>query len=171
MNKFFSLFLLLITSFQCVADSTYIGLDYIFTDIELGNENVKPGATALRVGVSNNNMAFEAQYLISNSRESIYRIEFDLQQSIATYFVMQSDIIDGFGIDILLGYAMTEMAVSGPENTYNGEDNYNGFSWGVTIHQQIPNLEQVHVKLGYQSFYKDSDIEITGISLGLTYQF
>jgi hypothetical protein len=171
MNKYFSVLLLLIMSFQSLADSVYLGVDYMLTDIELAGGKANPRATSLRVGVSNNNMAFEAQQLIANSSDNIYGIEFDLQQTTALYFIMQSDTEDGLGVDVSLGYAMTEIAVSGPENTYNGKDDYNGFSWGVAIHQQIPSLEQVHVRLSYQSFYKDSDIEITGISLGFTYQF
>ena len=35
---------------------------------------------------------------------------------------MQSDITDGYGINVSLGYAMNEMVVSGPQNTYNGKD-------------------------------------------------
>ena len=46
-----------------------------------------------------------------------------------------------------------------------------GFSWRIAVHQQIPYLEQAQVRLAYQSLYKDSNIEITGISLGITYQF
>jgi len=161
---------LLTLSTQCFADDYYIGMDYLTTDIELSSENAKPSAIALRAGVSNNNMAFEAQYLRGND-DDIYRMTFDLEQSVALYFVMQSDIRDGFGMDVSVGYAMTDMTVSGPEETYNGEDHYNGFSWGVSMHQKIPYFEQASIRLGYQSLYKDSDIEITNISLGFTYNF
>ncbi len=161
---------LFVLSSQCFADSPYIGIDYMLTDIELANENAEPSAIALRAGVSNNNMAFEAQYLVGNT-DDIYRMEFDLEQSIALYFVMQSDIRDGFGMDVSVGYAMTDITVSGPEETYNGEDHYNGFSWGMSMHQQIPYFKQASIRLGYQSLYKDSDIEITNISLGFTYNF
>ena len=170
MNKVLPLLLLLSTSFQCLADSTYIGIDYMQNDIGFDDESAKPNATALRVGVSNNNMAFEAQYLRGDN-DDIYRMTFDLEQSTALYFVMQSDIRDGFGMDVSVGYAMTDMTVSGPEETYNGEDHYNGFSWGVSMHQQIPYFEQASIRLGYQSLYKDSDIEITNISLGFIYHF
>jgi hypothetical protein len=171
MIKIFSLLLLISASFQCLADSTYIGVDYVLADIELVDKSAKPKATALRIGVSNNNMAFEAQYLKANNTDNIYRIAFDLEQSVALYFVMQSDIQNGFGLDVSLGYAKTDIMVSGPEETFNGTDQYNGFSWGIAIHQQIPYFEQAQVKLGYQSLYKDSDLEITAISLGFTYQF
>ena len=160
-----------VLSTQCLADTTYIGIDYALNDIELSSENAKPSATALRVGVSNNNMAFEAQYLIGNNTDNIYRMEFDLKQSTALYFVMQSDIREGFGLDVSVGYAMTEMSVYGPEETYNGKDHYNGFSWGAAIHQQIPYFKQANIRLGYQSLYKDSDLEITNISIGFTYYF
>ncbi|WP_085299558.1 outer membrane beta-barrel protein [Cognaticolwellia mytili] len=171
MNKAFYLALLFSTSFQCFADSVYIGIDYVLTDIELVDQSAKPKSTAVRIGASNNNMAFEAQYLKANSTDNIYRIEFDLEQSIALYFVMQSDIQNGFGLDVSLGYAKTDIIVSGPQETFNGTDQYSGFSWGVAIHQQLPYFERAQVKLGYQSFYKDSDLEITAISLGFTYQF
>jgi hypothetical protein len=163
-------FSLLTRSTQSLADTGYIGIDYMLTDIELANEEVKPNAIALRAGVSNNNMAFEAQYLRGNN-DDIYNISFDLEQSTALYFVMQSDIRDGFGMDVAVGYAMTDMTVSGPAETYNGEDNYHGFSWAVSMHQQIPYFKQTSIRLGYQSLYKDSDIEITNISLGFTYHF
>ena len=163
--------LLLSLSFQSFADSYYVGVDYMLTDIELSSENAKPKASKLRVGVSNNNMAFEAQYLTSNNSDNIHRIEFDIEQSAAFYFVMQSGVVDGFGLDVSLGYAVTDMVFSGPEETINGKDQYKGFSWEIAIHQQIPYLQQAQVRLSYQSLYKDSDLEITGISLGFTYQF
>jgi hypothetical protein len=161
---------LLTLSTQSFADNYYIGMDYLTTDIELVSENAKPSAIALRAGISNNNMAFELQYLRGNN-DDIYSMTFDLEQSAALYFVMQSDIRDGFGMDMSVGYAMTDMTVSGPEETYNGEDHYNGFSWGVSMHQQIPYFEQASIRLGYQSLYKDNDIEITNISLGFIYNF
>lgn len=171
MNKFFPLLFLSILSGQCHADTTYFGVDYVLTDIDIADENVKPNASAIRLGVSNNNMAFEAQYLVANNTDNIYRLEFDIEQSVGLYFVMKSDINDGFGLDISLGYAMTDMTVTGPEDTYNGEDHYNGFSWGLAIHQQVPYLKQTDIRLAYQSLYKESGIEITGIYLGLTYEF
>lgn len=170
-NKFLLAFFILISSFQCFADTYYVGLDYTMTGIELSGEKAEPDATAIRLGASNNNMALEVQYLTSNKTENIYSMTFDLDQSVGLYFVLQSDIDDGYGINVSLGYAMNKMAVSGPSDTYNGEDNYDGFSWRIAIHREIPYLEQAQIRLAYQSLYKDSNIEITGISLGITYQF
>ena len=63
MEKFFTL-VLLSASFNSFADTPYIGVDYMMSDIEISNENANPKAALLRAGISNNNMAFVAHYLI-----------------------------------------------------------------------------------------------------------
>ncbi|MBU2893127.1 porin family protein [Colwellia sp. D2M02] len=167
---FLGISLLAITN-KALADSPYIGIDYMLTDIDIGGENAKPSIAGLRAGVSNNNIAFEAQYLLSTNTDNIYRMEFDLEESKALYVVFQSDTMQGFRFDVSLGYAMNDLAVTGPAETYNGTEEYSGFSWGVSLVQQLPYLDNTQIRLGYQSLYKDSDLEITGIALGLTYQF
>ncbi len=154
----------------CFAEDYYLGIDYVLSDVDVASEDAKANAVTLRAGASKNNMAFEVQYLLGDS-DDIYRMSFDLEKSAALYFVMQSDVRNGFGIDVSLGYAMTDMTVTGPEQTYNSEDSYSGFSWGVSMHQSIPYFEQASIRFGYQSLYKDSYIEITTMSLGLTYNF
>ncbi|MBH0058771.1 outer membrane beta-barrel protein [Pseudoalteromonas sp. SWXJZ94C] len=170
MEKILSL-LLLCASFQSFADTAYIGVDYVLPEITINNEDTEPKAAALRLGVSNNNMAFEAQYLTSLSTDNIYNIEFDIEESVALFFVMQSDVVNGFGLDASLGYAQTNITVAGPEETINGDFQYKGFAWGLAIHQDIPYIDNTQIRLGYQSLYNKDDIEITAISLGFTYQF
>ncbi len=163
--------MLLCTSLNCLDDSPYIGIDYVLTDIDISGESAKPSMTAIRTGVSNNNIAFEAQYLIANNTDNIYSMEFDLEQSKALYVVMQSDTTQGFRLDVSMGYAINDLTLTGPENTYNGSDEYSGFSWGISIQQEIPFIKNTQVRLAYQSLFKNSDIDISGIALGLTYQF
>lgn len=163
--------LLFCATTQCFADTAYIGVDYVLPEMAISNEDVKPKSTALRLGVSNNNMAFEAQYLTANEKDNLYRIEFDIEKSAALFFVMQSDVVNGFGLDVSVGYAQTDITVNGPEETINDEFQYKGFAWGVAMHQDIPYLDNTQVRLGYQSLYDKDDIEITAISLGFTYQF
>lgn len=170
MEKFFTL-LLLSASFNSFADTPYIGVDYMMSDIEISNENANPKAALLRAGIRNNNMAFEAHYLTSNSSDNIYNTELNLDQSLGLYFVMQSEVVNGFGLDVSLGYAKNEVVVSNPSTSINSDYEYNGFSWGVAIHQQIPYLESTQIRLGYQSLFKGDDIEIVGYTLGFVYHF
>jgi len=162
-------------SFSCFSASNYIGLDYVWSDIKVANESATPQATAVTIGTSGKgkltNMYFEAQYLRANNSDNIYHINFDLEQSTALYLLLKSESRSGYTIDVALGYAYNDLTVTGPENTYNGSDQYNGFSWKAAINYQIPYLENSQVKLGYQSLYNKDDLDISGISLGISYHF
>lgn len=81
----------------------------MMSDIKISNENATPKSALIRAGISNNNMAFEAHYLASSSSDHIYNTEFNLDKSLALYFVMQSDVVNGFGLDVSLGYAKIKL--------------------------------------------------------------
>ena len=170
MKKYILLFIFA-ASFQTKADTYYLGADYMLSDIEISSESAIPTATFLRAGASNNNMAFEAQYLISSDDDNIYNLEFELEKSAALFFVMQSDVVNGFGLDISLGYAKNEMIVNSASEKLPTNYNYDGFAWGVAVHQQIPYIKNTQVRLAYQSLFKGDDVEISGVTLGLTYHF
>jgi len=157
---------------KSLANSSYIGFDFAYTDLETSNENANPSMATLRIGTRiYHNISIEGQYLLPINSDNIYRMDFDLEESKRIYLLLQSDIVNGFGLDISLGYALTELTITGPENTYNGTDQYDGFSWGLSIHQQIPYFENTHIKLGYLHLYKDSNIELSELSLGISYYF
>jgi len=164
--------LLIFLSHHSNANSSYIGLDYAYTDFDIAGENANPGMAVLRFGTSIfHNISLEGQYLLPITTDNIYRMEFDLEQSKRIYLLLQSDIIEGFGLDLVMGYAITDLAVTGPKITYNGTDQYKDFSWGLSIHQQIPYVKSAHIKLGYLHLYKDSNVTISEISLGISYYF
>lgn len=162
-------------SLSCFAASNYIGLDYVWSDIKIADESATPGATALTIGTSGKgrltNIYLEAQYLIANTSDNIHSINFDLEQSKAVYLLLKSDSRDGYSIDVALGYAYNDLNINGPDNTYNGSDQYNGFSWKAAINYQVPFLQNSQVKLGYQSLYHQDGLDISGISLGVSYHF
>lgn len=156
----------------CLANSFYAGLDYARSDIEISSERANPGLAALRFGYNvEDNIAIEGQYLFGLNTDNVYTMEFDIEQSKAIYVLLQSPDYDGFRLDVALGYASTTLAVTGPDYAYVGTDDYNDFSWGVSLNQTIPWVDNLAVKLGYQSLYKDSYVDISAVTLGLTYAF
>ncbi len=177
MHKKLPVFLLFNFPFLCRADvnaveSTYFSVDYVKSDIELAGKNAQPSMINFRLGTGiYDQISLEAQYSVGNSSNNISTLTFDLEQSKALYLLFRSYTINGFGIDVSLGYASTELTVKGPANSYSGVDDYNGFSWGASLYQEIPMLDNVRVRLGYQSLYHDGDMDITGFSLGLSYHF
>ncbi|NQZ84006.1 MAG: hypothetical protein HRT52_23690 [Colwellia sp.] len=175
LKKSIALFILPSLLLPCYAASNYIGIDYVLTDIKIADESAQPTATAFTIGTSGKgrfeNMYFEAQYLKTHDTDNIYRIDFDLEQSTALYLLLKSASRDGYSIDVAVGYAYNDLTLTGPENTYNGNEQYNGFSWKAAINYQIPYVKNSQIKLGYQSLYNKDGLDISGISLGISYHF
>jgi len=154
------------------ADANFIGIDYLHSDIEISDETANTGMASFRLGTSiYKQIAIETQYIVGTQTDNIYNMEFNLENSKAIFVSLQSEDMNGFSLDVSLGYASSEMTVTGPENAYNGSDEYNGFAWGVALYQEIPSYKNAKIRLGYQSLYSDSDLSITGISLGFNYHF
>ena len=160
LKKSIALFILPSLLLPCYAASNYIGIDYVLTDIKIADESAQPTATAFTIGTSG-----------KGRFENMYRIDFDLEQSTALYLLLKSASRDGYSIDVAVGYAYNDLTLTGPENTYNGNEQYNGFSWKAAINYQIPYVKNSQIKLGYQSLYNKDGLDISGISLGISYHF
>ena len=154
------------------ANEMYVGVDYAYNNIEIANEKVNPNAVYVKAGYEFfEGIALEGQVAASSGDDDLYRMNFELDKSYSVFGRFESPASYGFSADILLGWSWNELAVSGPEETYNGIDSYDGFAWGVGINQQIPHFENVKVRLGYQVLHSDTDFKLANYTLGVSYIF
>lgn len=154
------------------ANDIYVGVDYAYNNFEIANEKVNPNAVYVKAGYEFfDGIALEGQAAVSSSDDDLYRMNFDLDKSYSVFGRFESPASYGFSADILLGWSWNDLAVSGPDETYNNIDSYNGFAWGIGLNQAIPSFEQVKVRLGYQVLHSDSDFKLANYTLGLSYTF
>ena len=154
------------------ANDFYVGLDYAYNNFEIADETVNPNALYLKGGYEIfEGISLEGQVAVSSQDDDLYRMNFDVDQAYAVFGRFESPAYYGFSADIQLGWSWTDLAVSGPEETYNGIDSYNGFAWGIGINQEIPSFEQVKVRLGYQVLQSETDFKLAAYALGISYTF
>lgn len=171
MKLFLSLGLLTLSS-VAQSNDIYVGMDYVYGDVAIDGDSAHPTNINVKAGVEVfENIYLEGQYGVSSSDDDLYRMNFDVEKNYATFLRFQSPDAGGFSADISLGYSWNDLAVTGPEETYNGVDSYQGFAWGIALNQALPFYEPVRLRLGYQSLYSDSDFKIAGFTLGFTYTF
>ncbi len=164
--------LLLSSALPAFANSTYIGVDYFHSKIDISDKKAKPSLAGLKVGTEiYKQVSIEFEHLVGSGTDEIYNLEFELEKSSSVYLVLNSGNKNGLGMDASIGYAKNKLTVTGPENTYNGTDEYDGFSWGISIYQHLPQFENAQIKLGYKSLYDDEHISISGFTLGFNYYF
>lgn len=177
MKKTIPLLLLLSSAFPCFAnstftDSTYVGVDYIFTDIKVSGEHAKPKMAGLKLGTSiYEGISVEAQYLQGTNTDNIHDLAFDLDNSKGLYLLIHSGIEKSFGVDVALGYASTKLTVTGNDSDHISSEDYKGFSWGISFYDSFPTYKNLQMKIGYKSLYDDKNMKIAGFTLGFNYYF
>ncbi|WDE06714.1 outer membrane beta-barrel protein [Thalassomonas viridans] len=187
MKKSIPLLLLLSSAFPCFADSnrigsswtdfrlgdsSFVGVDYMFSGVKVSGEDPKPKLAGLKAGISiYEQISLEANYLQGTSTGDVAGLEFDVEDSKGLYLLFKSGNDTSFGVDITLGYASTKLTVTGEESSFNSSEEYNGFSWGISFYDSFPSFENLQMKIGYKSLYDDENIKIDGFTLGFNYYF
>lgn len=171
MKSLVPLFLLTISS-QLHANESYVGIDYFASRLDIANEESKPAMVNLRLGTElMRKIYIEGQYMVSSSDDDLYRLNMDFDESYGAYLRFESLAEGNLTTEISLGYASTDIATKGPEDTYTGTDTVVGFAWGIALNQRIQWVEGLKLRAGYQSLYDKDDIKIDGFTLGFSYSF
>ena len=74
-------------------------------------------------------------------------------------------------VSVLLGYASTEIeTVSTSLNTKN-KDTFSDFSYGISLQDRVIEGKPFYWTLDYIRYYKDDNLRVDGLGLGVTYAF
>ncbi len=150
----------------------YAGVDYFWSDIRLAGEKTHPTMASINLGAEIwQQILLEVQYGQSINEDSIYRLNFELEESQAIYLHFLSEDNDYWLLDLSIGYASTDFSGTGPVDTYNDTETYKGFSWGAFAVKNIESIPGTRFKIGYQSLFNDDELHIKGWVAGLSYHF
>lgn len=78
---------------------------------------------------------------------------------------------DDLKISILLGYASTEIETFSPATNSTDKDTFSDFSYGVSLQDRIMEGKPFYWTLDFIRYYKDDDLRVDGLGLGVTYAF
>ncbi len=154
------------------ADNTYIGIDYFQGTIDITDSSTEPAMARFRIGTDIiKQIAVELQYSTSANTDSLNSLEAELEDVKAAYFRLKTPMYRGFHMDVALGYAETSLLLTGAEDGSINNDIHSGFSWGVAFYQTVKGFDNIEFKLGYQSLYRDDNVDIDGYVAGVSYRF
>ncbi len=83
----------------------------------------------------------------------------------------QSPERDGARVLILLGYAVSELALDRSGTGEPGEDEFDGFTYGGGFEFRPGMQKNWFLNVKMQRYYKEKDIELDAASIGVRYQF
>ncbi len=154
------------------ADNTYIGIDYFQGTIDITDSSTEPSMARLRIGTDiAKQISIELQYSASANTDSLNSLEAELEDAKAAYVRLKTPMYRGFHMDVALGYAETSLLLTGAQDGSINNDMHSGFSWGVAFYQAVKGFDNIEFKLGYQSLYRDDNVDIDGYVAGISYRF
>jgi len=168
------LFLLavLLTSNAEADNSTgiYTDVGLMYTQVKVNNGKFKPWGAKIKLGYNiTKNFAIEGQYGSSFKDDSDQGVTVDLKQAMGAYIRWGSDRHNNVRIYVLLGQSRSKVDWKGP--TTQGSDTLDGFSWAVGAEERSQKVKSMSYTAEYTSFYRKSGQEISGLSIGLRFEF
>lgn len=154
----------------CVAE-TYA--HFTATQVELKSDiaKAKPYVAAVKLGYRfSETLSLEAQFGTSASDDDFNGGKVEVDKLAAVFLRMggQSSY-NGVRLYLLLGASKTEVKYS--DVAVEGEGTLEGMAWGIGAEEFSKSVKNLGYLLEYIQYSDEDDTKVTGISLGLRYNF
>jgi hypothetical protein len=149
---------------------TYYELAAMYNQIELASGEFNPWIAKLKFGYQyNENLSFEVHYGTGVKDDTDTNLNVEFKDTYGGYLRWGSGIHNNVRVYILLGQARTTINWSGSTNS--GEEELDDFSWAVGAEERSKRVRNMFYTAEYASFYHKGDQDVTGISLGLRFEY
>lgn len=110
---------------------------------------------------------------ISDAQKNGMTLEITQQSGIYVTLTNPETHVDDLKISVLLGYASTEIETSLPSLGDQGEidDTFSGFSYGFSLQHRLIEDKPFYWTLDFLRYYRDDNLRVDGLGLGVIYAF
>lgn len=151
----------------------------VYTKIKASGESFSPTLFQLKAEAAFTEGMLDGigiQGLVATSmgEDKANTMSMDVKQQSAAYITLTDPDTqpEDLRVSILLGYASTELEYLLPRLGSEGvKDTFSDFSYGVSVLDRIIEDKPIYWTLDYIRYYKDDNLRIDGVSLGVTYAF
>ncbi|HCS65877.1 MAG TPA: hypothetical protein DIW64_18435 [Cellvibrio sp.] len=152
----------------------------VYTKVKAAGENFSPSLFQFKGGMEFTDGILDGIGLqglvavpMSDAEENGLTLE--IKQQSAAYITLTNPETgpDDLKVSILLGYASTEIETQLPSlgDSGSNKDTFSDFSYGVSLQDPIIEGKPFYWTLDYIRYYKDDNLSVDGLSLGVTYAF
>lgn len=152
----------------------------VYTKVKASGERLSPALFQLKGGFEFTDGLLDGiglQGLVATpvSDDEKHGLTLEIKQQSAAYLTLTNPESgpDDVRISILLGYASTEIETQLPGlgNTGINKDTFSGFSYGISIQDPIIEGKPFYWTADFIRYFKDEELRVDGLSLGVTYAF
>lgn len=168
----FAVSVLLIVEFSAPAQAAYytdVSLEY--QNIDVAGITLNPYTARVKVGAPvSHNFAIEASYAGAVNDDAVNSLKLEVDQQTSLHIRYQgASSYNGLTVFLLLGQSWTTLKTSGPYAV--PKEDYKDLSWGIGAEDFSRSVKNLYYSFQYTRYYENDDLTISGISLGLRYNF
>lgn len=156
----------------------YVSGQGVYTKIKTGGESFSPSLFQLNAGVEITDglldgIGIQGMVAAPINDDTAANVTMEIAQQTGAYLTLSNPDTgpEDLKVSILLGYASTEIETTVPSLGATNKDTFSGFSYGITLKDQVITGKPFYWTLDYTRYFKDDDLRIDGLSLGVTYAF
>lgn len=152
----------------------------VYTQVKAEGESFSPPLFQLKAdieftGGNMDGIGLQGMVAAAMSDDEANGMTLDVTQQSGIYITLTNPDTrpEDLKVSILLGYASTEIETFLPSLGENAKhkDTFSDFSYGFSLQDQIVDGEPFYWTLDLIRYYKDSDLRVDGLGLGVTYAF
>lgn len=147
----------------------YTEVDATINRIKMADVEYKPKAATLKLGYEYNQYALEFHYSGGTSDDEVDLEKAIIDSQMGLYFRINFDINDRSLIYLNFGAARSTLTTT--VAAMETSKDYDDFSYSFGVEDYFPGVKFLNLTLEYSELYKDKDIKIEALSLGVRYTF
>lgn len=170
-----------IASFGALAEAPvvfHVSGQAVYTKIKTGGENFSPSLFQLKADIEFTDSLLDGIGLqgmvaapINDDKAAGMTLEIAQQSGVYITLTNPEHQPEDLKVSILLGYASTEIETLAPALNAKAKDTFSDFSYGISLQDRIIEGKPFYWTLDYIRYYKDDNLRVDGLGLGVTYAF
>jgi len=158
-------------TFSASAGSLYTDVSLVRTTMKIEGEKLNPFLARYKLGYQiTNQLAVEAQLANSAKEDDINNLDVDVDKFTGLYVRYSGDSdYNGVTMYFIAGSSTTKLKWT--RNGISDSETFEDFSYGIGAEERSGSIQNMLYTFEYIKYYDSNDLDLSGISLGVRYNF
>ncbi|NOZ55035.1 MAG: porin family protein [Gammaproteobacteria bacterium] len=158
-------------SFSATAGALYVDVSLVRTTMKIEGEKLNPFLARYKLGYQlSNQLAIEAQFAKSAKEDDLNNLDVDVDEFNGYYVRYSGDsAYNGVTLYFIAGVSTTKLKWTRDGNS--NSETFEDFSYGIGAEEHSEAIKNMVYTFEYMKYYDSNDLDVSGISLGIRYNF
>jgi len=152
------------------ANGLFVDVGYVSSDVQIAEQKFKP--TLLQVGIGwqfTDRFSIELTQASSESEDTVATVDAEIETMSSVMLRYGSPVSGTVNVYMMVGHSDFDLSMTGV--TVDSNENFAGTSWGFGFEERLSQASDFRLHFDYISHYKEDELTVDSIQLGVRYVF